>query len=825
MPTKLPLRSLSKCSGLGGTCHHIARFIGFASKILGCALAISLYCGAMVESAWAAEAHYSGVASDQHMKEWLLLGPIPAQEADTKPNVHDARNMGFERDLLEQAGGEVNVRPEIGKKLDARGDEYEWRPHESVSKAIDLVDALGKHDFAVAYAAARIESPAAQTQLVGLGSDDGVRVWLNGELVHESSTPRAVAVDDDVFAIKLQKGTNRLLIKVVNDQGDWGFTFRFLSQETLATRLFKAASQGEVEIVEELASLGVDIDARSPAGITAAQIAKMRGFDQLAEFVVSKGAAPPQPFDASSVVTAMLDEIASDESPGVAVLVARDGKVLLSHGFGMADLAHNVPITTTTKFRIGSVTKQFAAAAILKLQEEGRLSVSDKLSKFFPDYPRGDEVTIRHLLTHTSGIKSFTSKPDFMATVTASATSEQVIDSFKNDKFDFDPGTKMSYNNSGYFLLGAIVEQVSRKSFNDYLRETFFEPLGMHDTGVHASTAVLKHEAIGYDYAAGKPTKAINWDMSRAGAAGALYSTVEDLMRWNEGIFGGNVLSEESLKSAFTPVKLDSGEEPMMPYGYGWIMGDYRGLKTISHGGGLQGWLAFLTRYVDQNTTVVVLHNAMPPVPELSPNEVAELAADAFLWQEMKPRPKYEIDESVDPTTFAAYVGRYVFMGAVMDVALEGGQLTAQLTGQPRFPIYPLGSDKFFWKVVDAQIEFKKDEEGHVVSARHTQGGMNFAIKRLADEKVVRVDEKTLDRYVGKYEYPGLGVLAVRRDEGKLLAQMTGQPEFEIYAKADDAFFWKVVAAEIKFVVDKDGKVEKAIHQQAGATIEVKKIE
>ncbi len=801
------------------------RFLCFSGQLFLCVSANMICGGILVGSAQAADAHYSNVAPDQPMKEWLLLGPIPAQEGEAKPTVENARKMGLELDLLKQAGGEAKITPKPGNKLVARGGSRTWRFHESASDSVDLIAALDKRDFAIAYAAATIESPEAKTEVVGLGSDDGVRVWLNGEMIHDNPTARAMVVDDDIFAIKLRKGTNRLLIKVLNDEEAWGFTFRFLSPKTVAKRLFKAAAMGNAEVVERLISRGVDVDARSPAGITAAQIAKARGHDQLADFLVSKGAAAPQPFDAGSVVTSILDDIASDDAPGVAVLVARDGKVVLSHGFGMADLSHDVPITTTTKFRIGSVTKQFAAAAILKLQEEERLSVSDKLSKFFPDFPRGEEVTIQQLLTHTSGIKSFTSKPDFMATVTASSSSEQMIDSFKNDKFDFDPGSKMAYNNSGYFLLGAIVEKVSGKSFNDYLRETFFEPLGMHDTGVHTSTAVLKREATGYGYAEGKPAKAVDWDMSRAGAAGALYSTVEDLMRWNEGVFGGKVLSEASLKAAFTPVKLDSGEEPMMPYGYGWVMGEYRGLKTISHGGGLQGWLAFLTRYVDQNTTVVVLHNAMPPVPDLSPNEVAELAADAFLWQEMKPRPKYEIDESVDPTTFVAYVGRYDLMGAAMDVALEGDQLTAQLTGQPRYPIYPLGGDKFFWKVVDAQIEFKKDEAGHVVSAQYKQGGMNFAVKRLAEEKVVEVDEDTLNRYIGKYEYPGLGVLTVRRDDGKLLAQMTGQPEFEIHAKAPNAFFWKVIVAEIKFVTDKDGKVEKAIHQQGGTTIEVKKIE
>jgi CubicO group peptidase (beta-lactamase class C family) len=523
--------------------------------------------------------------------------------------------------------------------------------------------------------------------------------------------------------------------------------------------------------------------------------------------------------------SALLDLLTSFDKPGVAVLVARDGKVLLSRGFGMADIEKKAPITPTTKFRIGSVTKQFTAAAILKLQEEGKLTVKDRLSKFFPDYPRGEEVTIHHLLTHTSGIKSFTSKPGFMKTVTKPATNNEMVKSFKDDPFDFAPGANWSYNNSGYFLLGVIIEKVSDKSYNDYLREAFFEPLGMNDTGVHVSDAAIEHEATGYSYAADKATKTTDWHMSRAGGAGALYSTAEDLLRWNEGVFNGKVLSQESLEAAFKPVKLDSGEAPMLEYGYGWMIGERRGLKTISHGGGLDGWLSDLARYVDQNTTVVVLHNAMPPAPGLTPTEVGQLAADAFLWQDMKPRTKYEIDRSIDPKTFADYVGRYDYFAAVMDVALEGDQLTAQLSGQPRYSIFPFGDGRFFWKVVDAQIEFLKDDAGHVTSARHSQGGHRFVAKRLADEKIVKVDEKTLDRYVGKYEYPGLGVLTVRRDKEKLMAQMTGQPEFEIFAKAPDAFFWKIVAAEIKFVTDDDGKVTKAVHQQGGAKMEVKKVE
>ena len=660
------------------------------------ALAVVFCCCFVIGPVWAADAQYSNIAPDQHLREWLVLGAIPSQEAGAAPDIAESRKMGFERDLLESAGGEAKVGAESGNSLSARGGEYKWKIHASESDTVDLTEAFGKRDFAVAYAAANIEAAEDESRIAGLGSDDAVRVWLNGELVHESSTPRPVAVDDDVFGVKLKKGTNRLVVKVANDQGDWGFTFRFLSPKLVTRQLFKAADAGDLESVERLAALGVELSAKSPAGITAAQFAKMCGYDHVADFLVSKGAPSPEPFDAAAVVPELLEEIAPDDAPGIAVLVVRDGKVLFSKGFGIADLSHNVPITTTTKFRIGSVTKQFTAAAILKLQEEGRLNVSDKLSKFIPDYPRGDEVTVHHLLTHTSGIKSFTSKPDFMATATSPATVDQMITSFKNDPFDFNPGEKFSYNNSGYFLLGHIIEKASGKSYGDYLRDTFFEPLGMHDTGVHSSTAVLEHEATGYNYQGGKTAKALDWDMSRAGAAGNLYSTVEDLMRWNEGIFGGKVLSEESLKAAFTPVKLSSGEEPMMSYGYGWMMGERRGLKTISHGGGLDGWLSMLTRFVDEDLTIVVFHNAMPPVPELLPSEVADLMADAFLWQKMKPRPRYEEDKTVDPTTFAAYVGRYDYMGAVMDVAVEGTQLTVQLTGQPRLSDLSVGRHAVF---------------------------------------------------------------------------------------------------------------------------------
>ena len=590
-------------------------------------------------------------------------------------------------------------------------------------------------------------------------------------------------------------------------------------------KFVRAAATGDVDELSQLLASGVDVNAKSKHGLTALQAARIGGYEQVTEFLITNGANTDTSFSPDEFVDSILSEAESPATPGIAVLVSRNGTVVFSKGWGMANLQHDVPVSTKTKFRIGSVTKQFTAAAILKLQEDGKLSVDDPLSKFIPDYPRGDEVKIHHLLTHTSGIHSFTSKPDFFATVASGTTPEEMIESFKDDPFDFSPSEKFQYNNSGYFLLGHIIAKVSEKPFGEYLQETFFDPLGMHDTGVHTATAILKHEATGYAYAKDGSKKAIDWDMSRAGAAGNLYSTVEDLNKWNEALFGGKLLGEESLRAAFTPVDVrdDRGK---MPYGFGWIADEYRGLKRISHGGGLHGFLSYLLRFPDHNMTIAVLHNASPPVPEYMPNGVADRLAEAYLWEEMKPRPRFEVATDIDPQVYDDYVGRYEYgSGAVMTVTRDNDRLFAQLSGQAKHEIFPTSETKFFWKVVTAQVEFLRDDDGTLTSARHTQGGVTFEAPKMEEEETVKVAGDVLDLYVGKYSYKGLGVLTVRRQGDQLKAQMTGQPEFDIFPKSDNEFFWKVIRAEIKFVKDKDGSVKKAVHKQGGNTIEAKKIE
>ncbi len=511
------------------------------------------------------------------------------------------------------------------------------------------------------------------------------------------------------------------------------------------------------------------------------------------------------------------------DKPGMAVLVARDGKVVLQEGLGFADIANKVQITPDTKFRIGSITKQFTAAAILRLAEQDKLSITDPLAKYFPDFPGADKITLRHLLTHTSGIHSYTETAGFLERVTKPIAPDELVAWFRNVSPDFAPGAGFHYDNSGYFLLGMIVAKVSGKPYGDFLRETFFVPLGMKDTGVYTNAAPPKGMAVGYSALDAKIIPAIDWDMSWAGGAGALYSTVGDLFRWNEALFGGRVLSEASFKLATTPIELPPDGDGMR-YGFGEIIFTIKGLPAIGHGGGLNGWLADLLRLPDQRCTVIALSNAMPPVSGLAPAAVTRALAQEFFADAMRNAPTPVEDVSVDPKQFRDYVGRYDYRSGILSVTVEGDALYGQLTGQPKARLYPRAPDDFFLKVVEAGIKFLRGTDGSVTAIQHSQNGQTFRAPRI-EEKPVAFTAEQLDAIVGQYRYSPQVVLTVTRDGVQFFAQLTGQPKLPIFAKSETEFEWHAVQANVRFVKGEDGKVIKAIHIQGGRSIEAPKID
>lgn len=301
------------------------------------------------------------------------------------------------------------------------------------------------------------------------------------------------------------------------------------------------------------------------------------------------------------------------------VLVAENGKILLDKGYGFANLEWQVPNTPTTKFRLGSITKQFTAASILLLEERGKLKVEDPVKKYMPDTPAAwDKVTIFHLLTHTSGIPSFTSFPDYESKQTQTMTPQQLVDWFRDKPLEFEPGTKWNYSNSGYVLLGYLIEKISGQSYADFVQQNIFTPLGMKDSGYDSNSALIEHRAAGYSPGKDGPQNAGFVNMTVPLSAGGLYSTTEDLLRWEEGLFGGKVLKPESLAKMTTPFKED--------YAFGLGVSTRNGHKMIAHNGGIQGFNTSLIYYPEDKLVVAVLANLNGPFADQLAAELGKVA-------------------------------------------------------------------------------------------------------------------------------------------------------------------------------------------------------
>ncbi|WP_338838681.1 serine hydrolase [Flavobacterium ginsenosidimutans] len=294
-------------------------------------------------------------------------------------------------------------------------------------------------------------------------------------------------------------------------------------------------------------------------------------------------------------------------------LVAENGKVIFKKGFGSANMEWNIPNQPDTKFRLGSISKQFTALLIVKLAEEGKIKLDVPITTYLPDYPKenGDKITIHHLLTHTSGIPNYTNAPNFFKDKARNPyTPAEFVKTFSSLPLEFAPGEKFNYSNSGYFLLGYIIEKITGKTYEQYLQETIFTPLKMVNSGYDHSDVILKNRAAGYERKGKLISNAPYVDMSIPYAAGSLYSTVEDLYLWDQALYTNKLLSEKSMESLFKPyIKVGDAS-----YGYGWFVdefdnGDKGKLKMVGHGGGINGFNTIISRIFTDKNLVVLLNN------------------------------------------------------------------------------------------------------------------------------------------------------------------------------------------------------------------------
>jgi CubicO group peptidase (beta-lactamase class C family) len=451
------------------------------------------------------------------------------------------------------------------------------------------------------------------------------------------------------------------------------------------------------------------------------------------------------------------------------VLIARGNDVLFSKGYGSANLEWAVPNTPSTKFRLGSVTKQFTAASILLLEERGKLKVDDPVKKYLPEAPAAwDKMTIFHVLTHTAGIPNFTSFADYPSSEPFSTTPEKLVARFRDKPLEFQPGEKWNYSNSGYVLLGYLVERISGQTYEKFVQENIFTPLGMKDSGYDSNSAVISHRASGYTPSPNGTVNAGFVHMSIPFSAGALYSTTEDLLRWEQGLFGGKVLSAASLQKMTTPVKND--------YAFGLQVHTVKGRKVIDHGGGIEGFNTLLAYYPEQKLTVAVLGNLNGSAPE----QIAAAVAGVALGETVTLQSERK-EITLDPKVLARNVGAYeIAPGAIMLITLDNNQLSSQLTGQGPIPIFPQSETMFFPKVVDAQLEFSgSDAQGRATQMTLHQNGRDITGKRLDDAEFKRLSDaasSVAKRVKDQTAAPG-SEAALRR---LIEESRSGQPNYDL---------------------------------------------
>ncbi|MGD1906584.1 MAG: serine hydrolase [Leptolyngbyaceae cyanobacterium] len=405
-------------------------------------------------------------------------------------------------------------------------------------------------------------------------------------------------------------------------------------------------------------------------------------------------------------------------------IVVQDGEIVFANSYGMASLEHQVPNTRSTKFRIGSITKQFTAAAILQLQDRGLLDVQAPIATYLPDYPNGERITIHHLLTHTAGIPNLTSFPDYPEWMKQPTTLEDLVARFQDLPLEFEPGEEFRYSNSGYTLLTQIIEQVSGQSYADYLQTQLFAPLGLNNTGYEQPLAVIDDLANGYRFIGEGYQQADYINMGVPTGAGGLYSNLEDLVRWQQFLINADnrpsgILSEAAIAAMQTP-HIPMGEDaPELSYGYGLIVGAQ---GFISHGGGSNGFMTYLGSLPESGITVAVLSNVENANP-------ANMAEDLLAILKGQPYQLPTNDEAITigSEVLERYVGTYqVLPDFQVAIAVESGQLYIQGTGQPQIPLFAASETEFFARVLEFRIVFNTAADGTVESATLLQNGQEL---------------------------------------------------------------------------------------------------
>jgi len=505
--------------------------------------------------------------------------------------------------------------------------------------------------------------------------------------------------------------------------------------------------------------------------------------------------------------------------PGCSIAVIRDGKIIFERGYGLANLDWAIPNSPTTIFHIASVSKQFTAACVVLLAEDGKLSLDDDIRSWIPeirDY--GQRITIRNLINHTSGIRDYES-----LMVTAGMRYDlawephEIFDFIvRQQALDFAPGEKHSYSNSGYILLTEIVHRASGLTLGEFAEQRIFKPLGMKNTFYYEKLyQVVKNRATGYDcdfdhmvYTAGQ------CDTYTLGP-GSVYTTVEDLALWDSNFYDNRIGGPHFIETMVSRPVLSNGDT--LNYACGLEYGTHRGLHMLSHSGWWAGYLSYMVRFPEQRTTVILLANS---TSDILPSRNCAKIADIYLYDQFPPDnrpvpeqkavpPAMQVEAVVDPSVYDQYAGRYEIdnMAFVLIISRDSERLMGKFSGQFRFQLFPESDSTFFLKIDEAQVKFRRDETGRVNRLFWCQSGQENQLNRI----VPSMTAEEISKYCGDYRCEDLQTTWRIAPEGSWLKVLSSLRTIEltgediILQKKDDLFILSNMS--MQFSRDDKGQV------------------
>jgi CubicO group peptidase (beta-lactamase class C family) len=519
-------------------------------------------------------------------------------------------------------------------------------------------------------------------------------------------------------------------------------------------------------------------------------------------------------------IETILKESYANEQPGISYLIAQDNKILVQKGIGMSEMEFGIAIRPDHVFAIGSVSKQFTAVAMLKLVEMGKVSLSADVKTYLPNYnTHGKTITIANLLSHTSGISSFTEMESFSTLYKEDKTKEEIRKSFEDSALLFNPNSYWSYSNSGYVLAGLIIEKVSGVDLHEFLQKNIFDVAGMKQTYFGSNTSIYGKKAYGYDLAdEGKVGKATEYSWSWPLGAGDILSTTGDLFLWHKALSEGRIISKENVTLAFSDYKLSNGISTN--YGFGWAVSKLNNKTIINHGGAIGGFLSETAKIEEDGIVIILLSNNTSISPSASMSKILLALLDIKDSNPIVNTSSQNLQELVGSYEVNFDGGRVTSNSTKEKIyryiTVENDKLFIQRTGRAKVELLAYDKDAFYINNGSQRFKFLRDKNNKVMALEVISFPLQFGpsdVCKLSNaplpsaKVIVKVDPAVLNTYVGKYELAPSFILDITVDGDRIFCQATGQNKFEIFPTSNTSFFVKVVDASIDFNVAADGKV------------------